>query len=105
MSKGKPRQKTVKYRCCPGKVLLMAATQCATDLQTLVLVRIYSFQEENRYEEYTNISVLLFIICLVPSYDTCNKGIQLTCIDSDNMLRNGNPLLLPDSGSKLSRHI
>ena len=54
----------------------MAATQYATDLQTVVLVGVYSsLQEGNRDEGYTNISVLLFIISLVPSYDTYNNGI------------------------------
>lgn len=75
MSKGKPLQRTAKYCCCPGKGLLMVATQCATDLQTLVLAGIHSsLQEGNRGEGYTNISVLLFIISLVPSYDTYNNG-------------------------------
>lgn len=60
MSKGKPLQRTVKYCCCPGKVFLMAATKCATDLQTTGIYP--SLQEGNRDDGYTNISVLLFII-------------------------------------------
>lgn len=54
----------------------MAATQRATELQTLGLAGIYSsLREGNRDEGYTNISVLLFIISLVPSYDTYSNGI------------------------------
>lgn len=47
----------------------MTATQCATDLQTLVLAGTYSsLKEWNRVEGHTNVSVLLFIISLVLRY-------------------------------------